>query len=99
MLAFSPSSSPMFGMPTTVEPRSLKLYEIGTACAPMLKVVVPKGTTLAETIRLQPTISEILGKLRGCLPCNSGVPIFFQEREEIERVVRVDLGTLKQVGG
>lgn len=81
------------------EERIAEIQLVQSAIQPMLKVVVPKGTTLAETIRLQPTISEILGKLRGCLPCNSGVPIFFQEREEIERVVRVDLGTLKQVGG
>ena len=81
------------------EERIAEIQLVQSAIQPMLKVVVPKGTTLAETIMLQPTISEILGKLRGCLPCNSGVPIFFQEREEIERVVRVDLGTLKQVGG
>lgn len=81
------------------EERIAEIQLVQGAVQPMLKVVVPKGTTLAETVRLQPTISEILGKLRGCLPCNSGVPIFFQEREEIERVVRVDLGTLRQVGG
>jgi hypothetical protein len=81
------------------EERIAEIQLVQGAVQPMLKVVVPRGTTLAETIRLQPTISEILGKLRGCLPCNSGVPIFFQEREEIERVVRVDLGTLRQVGG
>jgi hypothetical protein len=81
------------------EERIAEIQLVQGAIQPMLKVVVPKGTTLADTVRLQPTISEILGKLRGCLPCNSGVPIFFQEREEIERVVRVDLGTLRQVGG
>ena len=63
----------------------------------MLKVIVPRGTTLAETIRLQPNLSDILGKLKGCLPCNSGVPIWFQEKEELEHVVKVDLATMKQV--
>jgi hypothetical protein len=80
------------------EERIAEIQLVQGAIQPMLKVVVPKGTTLAEAIKLQPTISETLGKLRGCLPCHSGVPIFFQEREEIERVVRVDLGTLRQVG-
>lgn len=64
----------------------------------VLRVSVPRGTTLADTVKLQPIISDILGKLKGCLPCNSGIPIFFQEFEEIERIVRVDLGTMKQVG-
>jgi hypothetical protein len=80
--------------------KSEKIAEIqvvNNGIQPMLKVTVPRGTTLAETIKLQPTLSEILGKLKGCLPCNSGIPIWFHEREELEHVVRVDLGTLKQV--
>ncbi|MBL6618647.1 MAG: hypothetical protein ISP49_13270 [Reyranella sp.] len=64
---------------------------------PVLKVTVPKGTTLADTVRLQPTLSDLLGKLKGCLPCNSGVPILFQEQEEIENLVKVDLGTMKRM--
>jgi len=64
---------------------------------PVLKVSVPKGTTLAETIKLQPILSDILGKLKGCLPCNSGVPIWFQEHEEIEQVVRVDLNKMQRI--
>ena len=64
---------------------------------PMLKVTVPKGTTLAETVKLQPAITDILGKLKGCLPCNSGVPIWFHEQEEIENMVRIDLATMKRV--
>jgi len=67
------------------------------AIQPVLKVIVPRGTTLVDTIKLQPIISEILGKLRGCLPCNSGIPIFFQEREEIEQVVRVDLERMQRI--
>lgn len=64
---------------------------------PMLKVTVPKGTTLVDTIKLQPALSEILGKLKGCLPCNSGVPIWFHEREEIEQVVRIDLERMQRI--
>ena len=64
---------------------------------PVLKVTVPKGTTLADTVRLQPTISDLLGKLKGCLPCNSGVPILFNEQEEIENLVKVDLSTMKRM--
>ncbi|MBY0321332.1 MAG: hypothetical protein K2X72_21605 [Reyranella sp.] len=64
---------------------------------PVLKVTVPKGTTLSDTLKLQPQLSDILGKLKGCLPCNSGVPIWFQEREEIENLVKVDLGTMKRM--
>ena len=64
---------------------------------PVLKVTVPKGTSLADTVRLQPAISDILGKLKGCLPCNSGVPIWFHEREEIENMVKIDLQTMKRM--
>ena len=64
---------------------------------PVLKVTVPKGTSLADTMRLQPAISDILGKLKGCLPCNSGVPIWFHEREEIENMVKIDLSTMKRM--
>ena len=64
---------------------------------PVLKVTVPKGTTLADTVRLQPTLSDLLGKLKGCMPCNSGVPILFQEQEEIENLVKVDLGSMKRI--
>lgn len=63
----------------------------------MLKVIVPRGTSLADTIKLQPKLSDILGKLRGCLPCNSGIPIWFQERDELEQVVKIDLATMKQL--
>jgi hypothetical protein len=80
------------------EERIAEIQLVEGALQPVLKVTVPRGTTLADTIKLQPAISELLGKLRGCLPCNSGVPIFFQEREEIQRVVRVDLETMRQVG-
>lgn len=64
---------------------------------PVLKVTVPRGTTLSDTLRPQPQLSDILGKLKGCLPCNSGVPIWFHEREEIENLVKIDLGTMKRI--
>ena len=64
---------------------------------PVLKVTVPKGTKLVDTLKLQPELSDILGKLKGCLPCNSGVPIWFHEREEIENLARVDLATMKRL--
>jgi len=78
--------------------RVAEIQLIRDTVQPMLKVTVPRGTTLAETVKLQPTLSDILGKLKGCLPCNSGVPIFFQEREEIENLVRVDLETMRKIG-
>ena len=78
--------------------RIAEVQLIKDAIQPMLKVTVPRGTTLAETVKLQPTLSEILGKLKGCLPCNSGVPIFFHEREEIEDLVRIDLDKMQRVG-
>jgi hypothetical protein len=64
---------------------------------PVLKVTVPRGTTFADTVKLQPHMSDILGKLKGCPSCNSGVPIWFHEREEIEQVVRVDLSSMKRI--
>lgn len=79
------------------EERIAEISLVKDAVQPVLKIVVPKGTTLADKVKLQPIISEILGKLRGCLPCNSGIPIFFQEREEIEKVVRVDLEGMRRV--
>lgn len=78
--------------------RIAEIQLVKDSIQPMLKVTVPRGTTLAETIKLQPMISDILGKLKGCLPCNSGVPIWFHEREEIEQVVRVDLERMQRMG-
>ena len=77
--------------------RVAEIQLLNDGLQPTLKVTVPRGTTLVETVKLQPIISEILGKLRGCLPCNSGVPIFFQEREEIEQIVRVDLERFQRI--
>jgi hypothetical protein len=71
---------------------------IRDAVNPVLKVSVPRGTSLATTVKLQPVISDILGKLKGCLPCNSGIPIWFHEREEIENLVKVNLETMQRMG-
>lgn len=77
--------------------RIADIQYIQDAFQPQLKVIVPKGTTFEETVRLRPILSELLGKLRGCPACNSGVPIWFQEREEIEQVIRVDLDRMQMV--
>ncbi len=77
--------------------RVAEIQLVRDGAQPVLKVTVPKGTTLSDTLGLQPQLSDILGKLKGCLPCNSGVPIWFQEREEIENLVKIDLGTMKRM--
>lgn len=77
--------------------RIAEIQLVRDSVPPMLKVSVPRGTSLADTMKLQPAISDILGKLKGCLPCNSGVPIWIHEREEIEHMVRIDLASMKQL--
>jgi len=78
--------------------RVAEIQVVREGLQPVVRVTVPKGTTLVDAIRLQPTLSDILGKLKGCLPCHSGVPVWFHEREEIEQVVRVDLERLQRIG-
>ena len=73
----------------------IQLVRVGVQ--PVLTVRGPRGTKLSDTLRLQPQLSDILGKLKGCLPCNSGVPIWFHEREEIENLVKIDLATMKRI--
>lgn len=77
--------------------RIAEIQLVTSGIQPILKVVVPRGTTLIDTNRLQPTISDLLGKLKGCLPCNSGVPIWIQEREEIEDLVKINLDSLERL--
>ena len=77
--------------------RIADIQYIEDAFQPQLKVIVPKGTTFEETVKLRPILSELLGKLRGCPACNSGVPIWFQEREDIAQLVRVDLDRMQLV--
>jgi hypothetical protein len=63
----------------------------------VIKVTVPKGTTLDETLKLRPALSELIGKLKGCPACNSGIPIWIHEREEIEDLVRIDLDRMQRI--
>jgi hypothetical protein len=75
-----------------------EIQVIQDAVRPYIKVVVPRGTSFEHTLKLQGTLSDLLGKLKGCSACNSGMPIWFQEREELEHIIRIDLDTLKPVG-
>ncbi|NML17142.1 hypothetical protein [Azohydromonas caseinilytica] len=77
--------------------RVVDISLIKDAAQPTLRVTVPRGTALAETVKLQPIISDILGKLKGCPACTSGMPIWIQEREEIENIVRVDLDRMQPI--
>lgn len=74
---------------------SAEIQLVNNGTQPLIKVLVPQGTPLAATVKLQPKISEFLKGLKGCLACNSGVPILFQEREDLQVLARVDLDTLK----
>jgi len=63
---------------------------------PSVEVIVPFGTTLAETFKLHDVLSkEVIAKLspRGCLQCNSGVDIWIHEI--FDDVIRVDLESMK----
>ena len=64
---------------------------INNGAQPEIKVLVPRGTSLTDTLRLKPQISELVGKLTGCTSCNSGIPILFHEFDMVQHVVRVDL--------
>jgi hypothetical protein len=68
-----------------------------TGPRPLVELIVPHGTHLKDTFRVQERISEeLLSKLspRGCRPCTSGT--HFVIREELENIIQVDLaaGTL-----
>ena len=61
---------------------------------PLVELIVPFGTRLADTFKVQELISrEVISKLspRGCEACNSGVN--FSIRERLENVLFVDLET------
>lgn len=63
---------------------------------PRVEVMVPFGTTLAQTFKLHDVLSkEVISKLspRGCLSCNSGVDIWIHE--VFDDVIRVDLESMK----
>jgi hypothetical protein len=74
-----------------------EIHVLKNAAGPTLKVLVPKGTTLAETFKLQDMISEITRGLNGCQACNSGVPVEFIEQSDLSEIVRVDLATMQRV--
>ncbi len=60
-----------------------------------LKVVVPRGTSFTDTLKLKPDIAKLIGKLTGCPACNSGIPIHFHESDIVQQVVRVDLARMR----
>jgi hypothetical protein len=62
-----------------------------------VRVVVPKGTTLADTFKLGDVITEVTRGLNGCQSCTSGTPVEFIEQAELRETVRVDLDTMQRV--
>jgi hypothetical protein len=74
-----------------------EIQVVRVASGPLLRVVVPRGTTVSETFKLGEIISEITHGLNGCLACNSGVPLEFIEREDLSEIVRVDLATMQRI--
>ncbi len=63
----------------------------------VLELAVPKGTKLAEALKLKETLADHIARLpRGCGPCLSGEPFLIRER--LEHVIRVDLDTLRVIG-
>jgi hypothetical protein len=65
---------------------------------PMIKVSVPRGTPFSKTAQLHDKIDALITKLTGCNSCNSGIPVFIQEHDVIERVVHVDLRDMSEIG-
>jgi hypothetical protein len=64
----------------------------GPTGEPQVELLVPFGTRLVDTLKVQELLAnELLPELspRGCKPCHSGV--IFTVRERLEEVVRVDL--------
>jgi hypothetical protein len=64
----------------------------GPTGEPQVDLVVPHGTRLVDTLKIQELIArELLPELSptGCLPCHSGV--IFRVHEQLEEVIRVDL--------
>ena len=75
-----------------------EIQVVSDAVRPYIKVVVPKGTSFDHTLKLRGALGDLVGKLKGCPACNSGVPIWFQEREDLEQIIRIDLDTMRPVG-
>lgn len=77
--------------------RVAEVQLVSDAQGEAIKVVVPKGTSLVDAVKLHETVSGITKGLRGCQACISGVPISIIEREEIHQLVRVDLDSMQQI--
>ena len=72
--------------------RVAQVHYSTTGSQPLIELVVPHGTRVADILKAQELISrELLPKLspKGCGPCISGAD--FRIREELENVIRVDL--------
>ncbi|MER6949678.1 hypothetical protein ABT294_37265 [Nonomuraea sp. NPDC000554] len=77
--------------------RFAEIQVLQEALGPAVKVVVPKGTGLEQTVKLQPHITDIIRGLNGCPACTSGVPVWIVEEPEISQIVRVDLESMKRL--
>jgi heterodisulfide reductase subunit C len=64
---------------------------------PVVKVTVPRGTGLAEAVKLQPVITEIINGLNGCPACTSGCPVWIVEEPEVRDIVKVDLKSMRRI--
>jgi hypothetical protein len=64
-----------------------------------IELVVPNGTKVAQIAKLKEALfGDVLkGIPRGCTACISGESLLI--REQLENVVRVDLDTMKVLGG
>lgn len=63
---------------------------------PSVTIGVPDGLKMADITRLLELVSEkVIPDLKGCLPCNSGCPIFI---ETFDDVIRVDLERFEPIG-
>ena len=90
--------SPPYAQPMANESTNLaEIQVIQERTGPVLRVGVPRGSTLDVTVGLIPTINDILTDLTGCAPCNSGVPMEFFELPEVSSVVKVDLATMRKI--
>jgi len=64
---------------------------------PVVKVTVPRGTGLEQTVKLQPIITEIIRELNGCQACTSGAPVWIVEEPEVREIVKVDLTSMLRI--
>jgi hypothetical protein len=74
-----------------------QIQVVQEASGPVVKVTVPRGTGLAEAVKLQPVITEIIHGLNGCPACTSGTPVWIVEEPELREVVKVDLKSLRRI--